>query len=131
MIDNLILFDGVCNLCNSSVNFIVKNDTKHLYKFASLQSEIGQNILLANNKNPSEFESVILLEKGVLFEKSDAVLQISKNLAGWSWAYFLRFIPKTIRDFFYQLIAKNRYSVFGRSKSCRLPSPEERELFLG
>ena len=131
LVNNLILFDGVCNLCNSSVNFIVKNDSKHIFRFASLQSEIGQRILKQHHKNTTEFNSVILINEEKFYEKSDAVLQIVKDLNGLSWLSIFRFVPRFIRDVVYDFIAANRYSIFGKSETCRIPSPEERELFLG
>ena len=131
LVNNLILFDGVCNLCNSSVNFIVKNDRKHIFRFASLQSEIGQRILKQHHKNTTEFNSVILINEEKFYEKSDAVLQIVKDLDGLSWLSIFRFVPRFIRDVVYGFIAANRYRIFGKSETCRIPLPEERELFLG
>lgn len=127
----IVLFDGVCNLCNASVNFIIDRDEKAIFKFTSLQSEVGQNILVEHQLKQSDFDSIILLKEGKILKKSDAALEIARNLDGW-WKYFYVFgiIPKFIRDFFYDLIAKNRYRIFGKSDACRIPTAELRERFL-
>ena len=130
---SIILFDGVCNLCNSSVNFILKNDVKNQFKFASLQSDVAQQILLQykvkNDKN--HFDSVILIENDKLYDKSTAALRILRKLKfpfnkGWIFIVF----PKFIRDHIYNLIAKNRYKWFGKKNVCRIPTKEELEVFL-
>ncbi|MDI9878691.1 thiol-disulfide oxidoreductase DCC family protein [Flectobacillus longus] len=130
--NDLILFDGVCNFCNSSINFVIDHDTQKRFKFASLQSEVGQQYLAQFSRNTSDFDSVLLIKNGQLFEKSDAALQIARYLDGaWKGLYFFRWIPRAIRDIIYDLIAKNRYRIFGKSDACRLPNPEIRERFLG
>ncbi len=129
---DLILFDGVCNFCNSSINFVIDHDTQKRFKFASLQSEVGQQYLAQFSRNKKDFDSVLLIKNGQLFEKSDAALHIAHHLDGvWRRLYFLRWIPRTVRDIIYDLIAKNRYRIFGKSDACRLPNPELRERFLG
>lgn len=127
----LVLFDGVCNLCNASVNFIIDRDEKAVFKFTSLQSEVGQKILMEHNLKQSDFDSIILLKEDRILKKSDAALEIARNLDGW-WKFFYVFImiPKFIRDFVYDLIAKNRYRIFGKSDTCRIPTAELRERFL-
>lgn len=127
----IVLFDGVCNFCDSSVNFVIKRDKKNRFKFAPLQSEIGQKLLNEHEINPHETDSVIVIEDGKAFTYSTAALKIAKGLGGiWSPAYALIIIPKPIRDFFYKLFAKNRYRFFGKKEVCMMPSPEIRAKFL-
>lgn len=128
--ENVILFDGVCNFCNSSVNFIIERDVLHYYKFAALQSEYGNAILAKFHKSTEDFNSILVIENEVFYEKSDAVLKITTHLKGWKWVSYFKVLPKFFRDFFYDLIAKNRYIIFGKSEHCRLPSASERLLFL-
>lgn len=127
---DIILFDGVCNFCNASINFVIDHDTARRFRFASLQSDIGQQILTENRRSVSDFDTVLLIREGKLYEKSTAALEIARYLHGWSWLYAFRFIPRFIRDIVYNLIAKNRYRIFGKSESCRIPTEEERSLFI-
>jgi predicted DCC family thiol-disulfide oxidoreductase YuxK len=129
--NDVILFDGVCNFCNSTINFVIDHDANRRFRFASLQSAFGQKVLRDFKRNPADLDSVLLLRGGRLFEKSNAAFEIARHLRGWSWVYALRWIPRFIRDFFYDLIAKNRYRIFGRTETCRLPTAAERELFVG
>lgn len=127
---DIILFDGVCNFCNASINFVIDHDTARRFRFTSLQSDIGQQILTENRRSVSDFDTVLLIREGKLYEKSTAALEIARYLRGWSWLYAFRFIPRFIRDIVYNLIAKNRYRIFGKSESCRIPTAEERSLFI-
>lgn len=128
----IILFDGVCNFCNSSINFVIENDKRNLFKFAPLQSEIGQKLLAEHNIDSVETDSVILIENDKAYTHSTAALRISKNLGGiWSLGYIFIIVPKFIRDFFYKLFAKNRYRLFGKKDACMMPTPEIRAKFLG
>lgn len=126
----IVLFDGVCNLCNASVNFIIDRDAKAVFKFASLQSDFGQKILQENQFKQVDFDSILLLKEDKILKKSDAALEIARNLDGW-WKYFyaLKVIPKFIRDLVYDLIAKNRYRIFGKSETCRIPTADLKERF--
>jgi len=129
-VDQIILFDGVCNLCNSSVQFIIKRDTAGYFKFASLQSESGQTLLkkcgLNNNLN-----SFVLIENNKVYLKSSAALRVCSKLGtGWRILSIFRFLPPFIRDFLYDIVAKNRYKWFGKEESCMLPLPEWKERFL-
>lgn len=127
----LILFDGVCNFCNSSINFIIDHDPEKHFKFAPLQSEVGQAILRKFNKNTKDFDSVILLKNNQLYEKSAAALEIAKHLSGfWKYLSVFSLLPTFFLNFFYDIIAKNRYKIFGKSESCRMPTLELRERFL-
>lgn len=127
----IVLFDGVCNFCNGSVNFIIERDRENYFKFAPLQSEIGQKFLDKHSINKAETDSVILIENEKVFTYSTAALKVARQLDGaWSWLYALIIIPKPIRDFFYKLFAKYRYKLFGKQDVCMMPTPEIRERFL-
>ncbi|MFS0674741.1 thiol-disulfide oxidoreductase DCC family protein [Ornithinibacillus sp. 179-J 7C1 HS] len=126
----IILFDGVCNFCNSSVQFIIKRDTKGLFKFSSLQSQIGEQ-LLDENKIPNNLDSFIYLEGDKVYDRSTAVLKVCKGLKGlWKLLYVFIVVPKPIRDMAYSYFAKNRYKWFGKRDACMIPTPEQRERFL-
>lgn len=126
----VILFDGECNLCNSSVQFIIKRDSKAIYQFASLQSKFGQQTI-NNYKLPKEIDSFIYLEGETLHIKSTAALKVCKGLRGfWKALYVFILVPKPIRDNIYEFIARNRYKWFGKRDSCMIPTPELRNRFI-
>lgn len=126
----VILFDGVCNLCNGTVDFLIKRDRKKQFRFAALQSGTGK-LLIQQFKIPENSDSVILIKSETVFFKSDAVLEIAGMLPyPWEIAIFLKLIPKKIREKLYDRIAKNRYSWFGKREICRIPTAEEREFFF-
>ena len=125
----IVLFDGVCNFCNGSVNFIIERDRAGYFKFAPLQSEIGQEFV--EKFDLSELDSIILIEDEKAFTHSTAALKVARRLDGiWSWIYIFRFVPRFLRDFFYKLFAKYRYKLFGKQDACMIPTPEIRERFL-
>jgi predicted DCC family thiol-disulfide oxidoreductase YuxK len=127
----IILFDGVCNFCNGSVNFIIERDKAGYFKFAPLQSEIGEKLLKENRVDKAETDSVILIEDGTVYTHSTAALRIARKLEGrWSWFRHLTVVPRFIRDGFYKLFAKYRYKMFGKQEACMLPTPEIRSRFL-
>lgn len=127
----IVLFDGVCNLCNQSVDFIVQRDGKNVFKFASLQSDFAKKLLKHFPIDAEKLDSVLLLKHGKLYQKSSAALQIARQLSGgWKLMYGFIIIPKFLRDFVYTIIAKNRYRWFGKKETCRLPTLEERAKFL-
>lgn len=128
--ERIILFDGVCNLCDSSVQFIIKRDPEGKFKFASLQSGIGQELLKKHGLK-STINSFVLIENGKVYVKSGAAIRISKQLYGlWKMSTVFLVIPPFIRDSLYSVIAKNRYKWFGKKESCLLPSPEWKNRFL-
>lgn len=128
--DRIVLFDGECNFCDHSVQFIIKRDPKGHFMFASIQSDIGKKMLNQFNV-PEDTNSFILIDKNKCYFKSSAALLICKNLKGlWKIPYILLIVPRPIRDFFYGIIANNRYKWFGKRDSCLLPSPEIRKRFL-
>jgi len=129
--DAIIFFDGVCNLCNGAVNFIIDHDRDDKFKFASLQNEVSSELLSDFQVNPLDLESIVLLKNDHVFDKSDAVIEIAKDLSGlWSFLVFFKIIPKPIRDYFYKIIANNRYKWFGKKDTCRIPTPALRKKFL-
>ena len=126
-----ILFDGVCNFCNASINFIIDRDSKGIFKFAALQSEIGQEFLKRNGLKQDTFDSVILEKSGIIYQKSDAALEIARNLDGfWKILYVFKIVPFFLRNPIYDLVARNRYRIFGRTDACRLPTPALKARFL-
>lgn len=128
----IVLFDGVCNLCNSTVQFIIKRDTHNQFKFSSLQSEYGQNFLKERNLDSSDFKSIILYEPEVAYyTKSTAALKIAQNL-GFPFNLLSVFllIPSFIRDWIYSLVSKYRYHLFGKKDSCMVPTPENKRKFI-
>ena len=128
---SIILFDGVCNLCNNSVQFIIKKDAKKHFLFSSLQSDAGQEILLHFKLKNLDFDSILLLENDIIYEKSTAILRISKKLPGiYKLLYVFIIIPKFIRDYVYSIISKNRYKWFGKRDSCMIPKKELKLRFL-
>jgi predicted DCC family thiol-disulfide oxidoreductase YuxK len=128
---SIILFDGVCNLCNSSVNFIIKNDEKQTFLFASLQSDAAKEILLQFSSNKIDFKSILLIKNGIIYDKSTAVLLIIKQLSNYyKFLYAFIIIPAFIRDMVYNFIAKYRYKWFGKNESCMIPSVSLKNRFL-
>ncbi len=128
--NNIIFFDGVCNLCNSTVNFVIDRDKKAHLKFAALQDEKSKEILSKYNLS-EDLYSIIYLESGKVYERSSAVLRISRKMDGlWPMFYVFIIIPKFIRDGIYNWIAKNRYKWFGKREACRVPEEGLEERFL-
>ena len=127
----IVLFDGVCNFCSHSVNFIIERDAENYFKFAPLQSETAKNLLKEYKIDKGETDSVILIENGAAYTHSTAALRIARKLGGfWSLIYGFIVVPKFIRDFFYKLFAKYRYKMFGKTDACMMPTPEIREKFI-
>ena len=127
----LILFDGVCNLCNSSVLFIIKYDTNSQFKFASLQSDAAKRVLLHKKKEILKLNSIVLIKDGKCFEKSTAILQILSVLGGMFYLTKIFYIiPKSIRDHLYDLIARKRYKWFGKRAKCSIPSARLKSRFI-
>ncbi len=128
---NILLFDGVCNLCNGAINFIIDHDPKGHFKFAALQSEFGQQKLLELGYNTESFDSLVLLSQGQVYKKSSAALRIAKKLNGlYPLLYAFIIVPPFLRHWVYDIIAKNRYKWWGKRDSCRMPTPELRSRFV-
>jgi len=127
----VVLFDGVCNLCNRSVQFIIKRDKKKQFLFASLQGKAGQEILQKFNLPLNEFNSFILAEGDTIYTRSASALRIARKLkGGWKLLYGFIIVPKFIRDWVYNIVARNRYKWFGKKDECMVPTPELRDRFL-
>jgi len=127
----LILFDGVCNFCNASVNFVIARDPGKIFRFTPLQSATGQETLKRFNLSTTDLDTMVLVQDGRVFTRSTAGLKIARRLSGL-WPLFSAFliVPKFLRDAVYNLIAKNRYRWWGKKDVCMVPTPEVRERFL-
>ncbi|HUH34492.1 MAG TPA: thiol-disulfide oxidoreductase DCC family protein [Moheibacter sp.] len=127
----IVFFDGVCNLCNASVQRIIQNDRHNQFKFASLQSDFGQAFLKKHHFDTERFTSIILLDNAKVYTESDAVLRIAQDLNGkYRWLGHLRILPKFFRDAIYRWVANNRYRWFGQQKDCWLPTPKLKDKFI-
>ena len=128
--DKIILFDGECNFCDKSVQFIMARDKNARFSFTSLQSEIGKQLLVQYDA-PEDLDSFVLIENGRFYTQSSAALRVCKSLDG-AWKFLVAFliVPKPVRNFFYTILAKNRYKWFGKKDQCMLPSKEQRKRFL-
>ena len=128
---DVVLFDGVCNLCNGWVRFVVRRDPGLRFRFASLQSVFGAELLRRHGLPADYLGSILLLEDGALFSKSDAVLRIARRLR-WPWPVVsvLGVVPRAMRDVVYDWVARNRYRWFGKRETCMLPSPQDARRFL-
>lgn len=128
----IILFDGVCNLCNASINFVIKRDKKDLFRYASLQSEVGQKLISERNIDIKNIDSILLIDPSVAYyHKSTAALHIAKQLSGfYPFLSVLIILPRFFRDWIYDIVARNRYKWFGKKESCMIPTPELKALFI-
>ncbi len=127
----IILFDGVCNFCNASVNFIMARDKRDRFRFAALQSPPGIELQKRFNIDPNDLSSFILIEGDKHYRKTTAALRVGKYLGlPWSIGYVFIIIPPFIRNIAYNIIARYRYKWFGKKETCRVPSPEEKAKFL-
>ena len=128
---SIVFFDGVCNLCNASIDFIIKRDLKNQFLVGALQEDYSKSILSRYKIKEDYLDSVVLLENGEIFYKSTAALKITRKLSGlWPVLYTLIILPTWIRDPVYDFIGKNRYRWFGKKNTCRIASPEEKAKFL-
>lgn len=127
----VVLFDGVCNLCSNTVQFIIKHDNKKQFRFASLQSSFGQAVMKHFGLPVNELNSFILLEQGKIYTKSTGALRLTKKMDGLlPLLYVFIIVPPFIRNAVYSFIANNRYKWFGKKEACWLPTPELRKRFL-
>ena len=127
----VLLFDGICNLCNGAVQFIIRRDPESFFRFASLQSDAGKQLLEQYPEAPRDISTIVLLEKGRLYTKSDAALRAARYLSGaWPALYSFILLPRPIRNTIYDWIARNRYRWFGKKDQCMIPTPEMRGRFL-
>jgi predicted DCC family thiol-disulfide oxidoreductase YuxK len=131
MQQSIVLFDGVCNLCNGWVNFLIKQDKKRVLKYGSLQSTSAKTLLSAHGLNPVILNSIVFIRNEKAYTLSSAVLEICRTLGGyWRLIYIFKIIPSFLRDGIYRIVAKNRYQWFGMRNHCRLPTAEEQSLFM-
>lgn len=127
----MLLFDGVCNLCNAVVKFVLKRDAHARFRFAAMQSEAGQALLLRCGLPVRRFDSFVLIDRGAVYTASTAGLRVLRMLGGvWKLFYGLMVVPRPLRDFVYNVVAMNRYRVFGKRDVCMVPTAELRERFL-
>jgi predicted DCC family thiol-disulfide oxidoreductase YuxK len=126
----ILLFDGVCNLCNASVNFVIKRDTHNRFLFASLQSETGKQLVKKFSLSES-LDSFVLIENGIAYTRSIAALRVLKKLGGiWSLSFVFMIVPSFIRNGVYNFVSRNRYRWFGKKESCMIPTAELKKKFL-
>ncbi len=128
----IILFDGVCNLCNGAVQYVIKHDKKDVFRFAALQSDLGIKILKHINIDPKNIDSIILYEPGIsYYYKSSAAIEIANAMGGiFSLSTIFKIIPQFIRNPIYDFVAQNRYKWYGKKDNCMIPTPELRSKFL-
>jgi predicted DCC family thiol-disulfide oxidoreductase YuxK len=128
---SIIIFDGLCNFCNGAVNFIIKRDPKKIFVFTPMQSSIAKELMKRYQVATVGIETVILIKNGIYSVRSDAVLEIAKDLTGfWHFLRVLRILPVSVRDYCYRLFARHRYKLFGWRKSCMVPTTEIRDRFI-
>ncbi len=128
---HIIIFDGVCNFCNGAVNFIIERDSRDAFKFAPMQSEIAQQLILKHQTHEAGHDTFILIKNGNCFVRTNAALEITKDLDGfWFILRVFKIVPSVIRDFFYKTFARNRYTLFGKRAMCMVPTKEVRDRFL-
>ena len=127
---NIILFDGVCNLCGNSVSLLIKYDKNNIFRCAAMQTKAGENII-QEYRILNDRKSIILIKQGTVFYKSDAIIEIAKQITGWPSILKYGFLfPKFLRDGIYDLIAKNRYFLFGKKDTCSTPSEKDSKRFI-
>jgi len=131
MTKKIILFDGVCNLCNGAITFIIQRDKKDIFRYAPLQSEIGKELAAKHHIDLDKVDSIILVTEDKAYAKSTAALRIAKQLsAGWPLLAVFLILPRFLRDAVYDFIARNRYKWFGKKEACMIPTPELKSKFL-
>jgi predicted DCC family thiol-disulfide oxidoreductase YuxK len=128
---HIVIFDGVCNFCNGAVNFIIRRDPEALFSFTPMQSESGQRLIEEHGATMVGIDTFLLIKNGQCYERTDAAFEIASNLTGlWSMLGVLKILPKSFRDYFYKLFARNRYKLFGRRGECIIPSQDVRDRFI-
>lgn len=129
---DIILFDGICNFCNSYINYVITHDEHNRFVFASLQSDVAKELSLVHQIDLQSLNSIIVIHNKRILTRSDGIIHIAKHLKSkWSWILFaIEFIPQSIRNYIYTLIANRRYNWFGQMNSCMVPTPEVRDKFL-
>jgi len=128
--DNLILFDGVCNLCSALVQFVIRHDPAAKFHFAAIQSQVGREIFESHGLDPTDLQTFVFIADGRMFLRSDAAIEVVARFTG-AWRIFriFLFVPRVVRDSIYSTIARNRYRWFGRKEVCMMPTPEIKARF--
>lgn len=126
----VVVFDGVCNFCSASVRFILRHDRHGRLLFAPLQSPVGRELMRRHGIDPASPETFLLIDGPKVYTRSDAALEIVRDLGPWRALRVLRVLPRSVRDRLYLLIARNRYRWFGKADVCFIPTPEQRARFL-
>jgi predicted DCC family thiol-disulfide oxidoreductase YuxK len=127
----IIIFDGVCNLCNGWVNYIIKRDPEGVFSFASMQGAIAEELIAEHRGAGFDFDTILLIKNGVCHARSDAIMEITRELPRCRFLFrVLRITPKSIRDFFYNVTAKRRYRLFGKRDQCMIPTEDVRKRFI-
>lgn len=130
-LDNVVLFDGVCKLCTGSVNFILRHEKGPFLRFAPLQSQVGMRLMQEHGIDPAQMRTFVVIADGRSYIRSDAAIRVSRFLRGaWKLLGLVRVVPRPIRDYAYDLVARNRYRWFGRHDACIVPAPELQERFI-
>lgn len=128
---SIVIFDGVCNFCNGTVNFIIRRDPNGLFSFTPMQSESGRRLIEEHHAPMVGGDTFLLIKNGQCFDRTDAALEICRDLTGlWFLFRVFKIFPRSFRDYFYRLFARNRYTLFGRRQECMIPSPEVRDRFI-
>ena len=129
---HIVIFDGVCNFCNGAVNFIIKRDPDGIFAFTPMQSDLARELMDKHKIHNVGIDTFLLIKNDQCFVFSSAALEIAKDLNGlWYVFSVFRFVPSSIRDFFYKVFARNRYALFGRQDTCMVPTKEMRSRFVG
>ncbi len=127
----IVIFDGICVFCNGAVNFIINRDPGNIFAFSPMQSEVAQSLIKKHHASNEILNTLILIKKGRCYLRTDATLEISKDLAGyWYLLNIFKIIPRPVRDFLYTLLARNRYNLFGRLSSCMVPTENVKKRFM-
>ena len=131
MYRNLILFDGVCNFCNTAVNTVIEIDDRKTFKFAAIQSKLGQQLYHQHGLDPVDIQTLMFVDGDMILTKSDAVLAVLARLdGGWQLLAGFRAMPQPLRDWAYTEFARQRFVLFGRQETCMVPTPEVQERFI-
>ena len=128
---HIVIFDGVCNFCNGSVNFIIKRDPRALFAFTPRQHRCGQSLIQEYKVPELAADAILLIKNGQCYLRTDAVLEITRDLSGlWFLLGVFKIVPRPLRDYFYNLFARNRYRLFGKRDSCMIPAADVRSRFI-
>jgi predicted DCC family thiol-disulfide oxidoreductase YuxK len=128
--ERIVVFDGVCNLCSGWVRFVLRHDVRGRLRFAPLQSSTGRELLVRNGVDPADAQTFLLVDGDTVYTRSDAALEIVKDLGAWRWLGVFGILPRGLRDWVYSSIARNRYRWFGKREACFVPTAEQRARFI-